>query len=296
MQATSEFQASSTEPITHVMDTALWVATYRAQEDERPDRLFSDRFAKILVGDAGPSIASRMPNTRQAAWSVVIRTHVIDQLIHDAIARGADCVVNLGAGLDTRPYRMNLPKDFRWIEVDFPKMVNFKNSKLANENPICNFSRLAVDLSSDEARKAFLSTLRNEGRSIVALTEGVLPYLEETNVANLAKEMKEIAHVNEWICDYFSTTFYSLAKSSMSKTVMKNAPFVFQPSNFLAFFAQQGWKKRNMTYLIPEGIRLGRKIDLPWYKSLMVKFTTRSNQQEIREMMGYVVLQNESDR
>jgi len=262
------------------------------QTKARPDRLFSDRFAKILIGDAGPSIAARMPNTRQAAWSVVIRTHVIDQLIHDAIARGADCVVNLGAGLDTRPYRMNLPKNFRWIEVDFPKMVNFKNSKLANENPICDFSRVAVDLSSDDERRSFLATLPKEGRSILVLTEGVLPYLEETNVAKLAEELRQTDHVTDWICDYFSPKFFALSQMGKSKSVMKHAPFVFCPVDFFGFFTRHGWTKLQITYLIPEGIRLGRTIDLPWYKRLMISFMPRDRQKNLREMMGYVVLKN----
>jgi O-methyltransferase involved in polyketide biosynthesis len=37
-------------PIRNVSDTALWVATYRALESERPDALFNDPFARRLAG------------------------------------------------------------------------------------------------------------------------------------------------------------------------------------------------------------------------------------------------------
>ena len=46
-------------------------------------------------------------------WYVVIRTIIIDDLINQAISQGVDTVLNLGAGLDTRPYRMQLPKTLR---------------------------------------------------------------------------------------------------------------------------------------------------------------------------------------
>ena len=33
---------------------------------------------------------------------------------------------NLAAGLDTRPYRMDLPPSLRWIEVDLPDILDYK--------------------------------------------------------------------------------------------------------------------------------------------------------------------------
>ena len=64
-----------------------------------------------LAGDHGtqdPGDACR--ETFVGAWSVVIRTVIIDNLIREAIGEGVDTILNLGAGLDTRPYRMALPK------------------------------------------------------------------------------------------------------------------------------------------------------------------------------------------
>src|SRR5688572_32986248 len=93
--------------ITHVADTALWVATYRAIESRRPDALFHDPLAEILAGERGRSIAAKMPYPKAMAWTLAMRTAAIDQLIDRAVFLGVDAVLNLGAGLDTRPYRMN---------------------------------------------------------------------------------------------------------------------------------------------------------------------------------------------
>ncbi len=45
-------------------------------------------------------------------------------------------VINLGAGLDSRPYRMALPPSLLWVEVDYSHMIGFKNEKLAKEKPV----------------------------------------------------------------------------------------------------------------------------------------------------------------
>jgi O-methyltransferase involved in polyketide biosynthesis len=41
-------------------------------------------------------------------WPVVTRTHVIDRLVTDAVRDGADAVLNLAAGLDTKSARIPL--------------------------------------------------------------------------------------------------------------------------------------------------------------------------------------------
>ena len=142
--------------ITHVADTALWVATYRALESQRPDALFHDPFADLLAGKRGRKIAASMPYPRIMAWALVIRTVAIDALITDALALGVDAVINLGAGLDTRPYRMDLPATLRWIEVDFPQMIAYKSEKIEGQQPVCRLERIAADLSDLSLRRRLL--------------------------------------------------------------------------------------------------------------------------------------------
>ena len=44
-------------------------------------------------------------------------------------------VVNLAAGLDTRPYRMDLPSSLLWVEVDLPDLLDYKEGVLKSESP-----------------------------------------------------------------------------------------------------------------------------------------------------------------
>src|SRR5215467_13602968 len=109
--------------IRNISDTARWVAVYRARESERRDAVFRDPFARVLAGARGEQIAKAMPDAEKNAWSFVARTYAIDRMIAAEVARGADVVLNLAAGLDARPYRMELPASLRWIEVDLPDIL-----------------------------------------------------------------------------------------------------------------------------------------------------------------------------
>src|SRR5258708_40329847 len=104
------------EPLVRdISDTALWVAHYRAQEADRTDARFRDPFARALAGERGAKIAKAQTFADQNAWSFMARTVLVDRFITDGVRSGADLVVNLAAGLDTRPYRMDLPKTLRWV-------------------------------------------------------------------------------------------------------------------------------------------------------------------------------------
>ena len=148
----------SDSPIAHVADTAFWVASYRAAESARPDALFRDPLAARLAAARGRDMADRIDGSRQVEWVVVMRTCIIDDFIREAIAAGCDTVLNLGAGLDTRPYRLELPPTLRWIEVDFAPTIDFKNAELRDEKPRCRLERRAVDLGDPTARSSPTST------------------------------------------------------------------------------------------------------------------------------------------
>lgn len=277
-----------------VSDTALWVATYRASESKRPDALFDDYLAERLAGDRGKEIAKRMDGAQYTRWAVTIRTYVIDNYILELINEGVDTVLNLGAGLDTRPYRMNLPKNLRWIEADHSQIINLKEEKLVGENPRCQLERVKIDLSSGEARKHFLSKISSENKKVLVLTEGVVPYLAPDQVSTLAKDLLSQNSFHYWIVDYFSReVFKYMTRKKMAKQ-MKNAPFLFMPEcDYFEFFRQNGWKERETRYLGLESQKLGRPIPTPWWaKILMFLFAPKDQSKHpLLKSNGYILLE-----
>jgi methyltransferase (TIGR00027 family) len=215
-----------TQTIQNVSDTAFMVAGFRALENERSKPLFRDPLAARLVGEHGKKILAAVLWHFVGAWSVVIRTVIIDDYIRQAIAAGVDTILNLGAGLDTRPYRIDLPSSLRWIEVDFPHMIELKETRLAGEKPSCRLERISLDLTDRALRRKLFADVSAGSDKLLVLTEGVIPYLTNQDVADLADDLRQIEKIGFWITDYFSPEAIRFGEK-MRARFMRNAPFQF---------------------------------------------------------------------
>src|SRR4051794_34866814 len=112
--------------ISHVSDTALMVAACRRLETERPDGLVRDPFAARLGGERGLALLQALPRPDIMCLIIGVRSRFLDEFVPEAIAMGKiETVLSLGSGLDSRPWRLDLPADLRWIEVDFPEMLDY---------------------------------------------------------------------------------------------------------------------------------------------------------------------------
>jgi len=277
--------------IRDVSDTALWVAHYRAVETERPDAILRDPLARVLVGERGAAIADSFTRTGQyTAWTVVARTVIIDEYIMAALRAGVDAVVNLGAGLDTRPYRMELPASLPWIEADFPHMVEYKAGKLRDKAPRCQLLRVGLDLSDDDARRQFLANVAPGARRILVLTEGVIPYLTEAQVAKLADDLHSRPQVALWVAEYFSPMAYRYLKQMTQGRQMANAPFQFFPADWLGFFRERGWEQRELHFFGEIAQRFNRRPPMPWMARLVLKFMGPERVAQAQKLSGYLLL------
>jgi methyltransferase (TIGR00027 family) len=234
-------EALSDSPVSNVSDTARWIAAYRATESARPDALFQDPYAALLAGERGPAIAALMPRQTRSGWPMVARTKLIDDIVQSAIAEGADCVINLAAGLDTRPYRLDLPGSLRWLEVDLPALIEEKEHRLAGAEPRCQLSRIKADLADPIARAAALRQAIGSSKRVLGITEGLLVYLDEPQVRALSADLCAEAAVRSWVIDLASPALLADLRKTMGK-YLTNAPMKFAPSNGVAYFEALGWK------------------------------------------------------
>ncbi len=271
-------------------------AAYRAAECGRPDELFHDPLAARLAGERGRRIVARLPEKAFiGGWSVVIRTRVIDEQIGAAIAEGADRVLNLGAGLDTRPYRMELPDALRWIEIDQPHVIAFKERSLAGEIPRCRLERIGLDLSDARARSTVLEQATAGAGNVLVLTEAVIPYLAGDAVASLAADLRAIPVIRQWIVDYFSPEAYAYRRRSGMTRAMENAPFRFEPKDYFGFFTGLGWRPKDVRYLAIEADRWNRPPAFPasvrWTTRLMRLFLSAERRAAMKKHTGYVLFE-----
>lgn len=282
---------SPDEPVSHVSDTALWVAVHRATESKRKDALFHDAYAERLAGERGRQIVGRLDPGNGSAWSIITRTAVLDELILDAIRDGADTVLNLAAGLDTRPYRLELPASTRWIEVDFPEMIAYKESKLADARPRCVLERIALDLTDRAARQRLFARLNEESRQTLVITEGLLIYLTHDEVAALAEDLHAAPHFFRWIADALTPELFEwLLKKQFKTFATGSVRMHFAPPGGVAYFERFGWRAHTVRKITVESRRLKRQMPRAWVFRLIGSFAPRHVRERFSKFETYLFM------
>jgi len=168
---------------------------------------------------------------------------MFDSVISREVQRGVDTVVCLASGLDARPYRMELPASLRWIEVDLPGILEYKDTVLSDEKPRCALERVAQDLSDAEGRRALFNRIARAARRALVITEGLLVYLTDEQVVSLGRDLAAEAPFERWATDLANPGVLELMQREMSEHVDRaGIPFRFGPADGPAFFERAGWK------------------------------------------------------
>ena len=184
----------------HASRTAEQNALFRALESSRPRRarVCDDSVARHFltwpltlvfrlatlpggVGFVSSFIDRRWPGVRS---SVVARTRLIDDVLGAALDKGIEQLVILGAGFDSRAYRMARLGSIDVFEVDHPNTQAAKQGVLRRL-----FSTLprhvrfvAVDFTRDDLMSAMCAAGYRVSARTFILWEGVTNYLSEDAV------------------------------------------------------------------------------------------------------------------
>jgi methyltransferase (TIGR00027 family) len=175
--------------------TAAYMALFRAIESTRPaaERLFDDPLASSFLdrrlriaalAARLPIIGGLVPWYIDRRWpgprpSGVVRTRAIDDAVSEALVEGCSQIVLLGAGYDTRAYRLPEAADVETFEVDHPVTQAAKRAALegALATPWRHVHLVPVDFEHDSLAKALDDAgLKRRERTCV-VWEGVFSYL-----------------------------------------------------------------------------------------------------------------------
>ena len=175
---------------TSVGSTALFVATARALEAQKPDPLAVDPYAELFCravgGPAADVLDGKAPDHQLKSSDFGehfvnfqgARTKYFDEYFRRAADAGARQVVILAAGLDSRAYRLTWPAGTAIFELDRPQVLDFKREVLASHGaqPRAERREIAVDLRED-----WPQALRDSGfdpaKPSAWIAEGLLIYL-----------------------------------------------------------------------------------------------------------------------
>lgn len=185
--------------------TALGLAAARSVESGRPDRLIDDPLARYLYTAAGADLPMLLDwPTTEAISSVQalhlhgsryigLRTRFYDDILIASAADGHRQAVLLGAGLDTRAYRLALPAELRFYEIDQPALLKWKRHTLnSRARPTCQLLDIGTDLRDDWA-----TPLRDTGfdptQPTIFIAEGLVAYLTPEQKATLLTKIDALA-------------------------------------------------------------------------------------------------------
>ena len=266
-----------------VSRTALGAAVCRMIEQYEPDktRLFDDPIAKELVGapiHALMQLAAirnfTVKQTDAVAAGIygeqICRTRYIDEAIQAALAQGILQVVILGAGLDTRHYRLPGMPVVRVFELDLPAAQKDKKKKLATYlgKAPDHVTFVPIDLDARDLETVFARTTFDGTRPAVFLWEGVTQYLSERAVKQTLAFVGKSAPGSLLVFTYVLKSIIDRRSdipdaNNLLDRVAKSARWIFglEPAGLsdflkpfhLALFADAGAPTYQEKYLRPRG-------------------------------------------
>ncbi|MDJ0903974.1 MAG: SAM-dependent methyltransferase [Xenococcus sp. MO_188.B8] len=265
-----------------VCRTAVVMAAKRAIESERTDRLFKDPFAAKLVGyEEMQSLRNEWekqdgkdPKSMTLRIQfVAVRTKFFDDFLISVIPEVSQIVI-LGAGYDTRAYRLPFPPEICIYEIDLPEIMSRKEAILEDIPSKCHRHAIAADL-----QKPWGHLLKNQGykskEPTVWLMEGLLMYLDEKDIHTLLQTISDFSVKGSYLAaDLISVKSWEIGSQNQNGLISKNWRFgTDKPEKLLASY---GW---NASVTQPGEIRAN-------YGRYSVQITPRSIPRRRRSFMA----------
>jgi methyltransferase (TIGR00027 family) len=233
-------------------NTARWAAAQRARESDRADRVFFDPLARKLAGDEGMKMLQLSeeanPQRDNTAAYLAVRTRFFDNLTLKTAAQGIRQIVIIAAGMDSRAFRLDLPKGTELYELDQKAVLIQKQQALTLEGvePRCCRIAVGVDLAADWAPTLEAAGFRPAERTLW-IVEGLLYYLDDQQVERLLSQLSQLSTASSTLgADLVSASFLRSpwTKAALETMVAHGTPWRFGADDPESLFGQHGWRAR----------------------------------------------------
>lgn len=229
-----------------VASTALLVAAFRAKESNRPNRLFDDPLSSVLAGESALRKAANHHRDEKLPY-LAIRTRFFDDWLEKIVDPALRQVVFLGAGMDTRAFRLRWPDGVQLWEIDCPELLNLKQARLNTvlAKPKCIRTSVAADLSvADWPSHLLMQGFRKEAFS-VWLAEGLFLYLPAKAVAQILRSVASISCPgSQFGAEILSEDYlhHERNRARLEEAAVRGTPWIFGTNEPEELFSQTGWQ------------------------------------------------------
>jgi methyltransferase (TIGR00027 family) len=201
--------------------TAEVTCLMRARERHRPvaSRIVDDPYAHLFLSTAGRAAAEaarlRGPVTRAlerlapgVTTFVLCRHRFMDDRLRAALAAGVEQVLILGAGYDTRAYRLAADLRGRTVfELDFPATSRRKVDivrRNAARLPATRVVHVEIDFEQDPLARRLADAGFAAGTATFVVWEGVAPYLSRAAVRQTLVDLADLCgRGSELVMDFW---------------------------------------------------------------------------------------------
>ena len=223
------------------------------QDAESSHPVCGDTYAKTFMNADGLRVLEAFKDETSPNATNVVRHRIIDDFLRQKLLENPElCVITIGAGFDSRPYRLT---GGAWVELDEPQVIAYKNERLPIENCRNDLQRIAMDFETDSLEEK-LTAFTNR-RPVVIVIEGVFVYLNEEEIRQLLQKLHRIFPQHELICDLVSRDFFEKYSKTLHEKINGiGTAFRFTAENPENIFIANGYRRTQWISIVERASEL----------------------------------------
>lgn len=213
----------------------------------------ADVYARLFMCEYGQRIYDLLKEEENCNASILVRHRIIDDLLRDTLTRHPEtCIITIGAGFDSRPYRLH---GGRWIELDDPAILAWKEEKLPVEQCANPLRRIPIDFASESLEEK-LATITPRG-PVVIVVEGVFIYLTEAEIRQSIETFQRLFPAHQLVCDLVSREMVELYGQTLHAKIQALGAHFLAADHPETAFTLRGYGVKEAISVIERGADFG---------------------------------------
>jgi methyltransferase (TIGR00027 family) len=251
------------KPMNPISKTAFYCCGSRMLDAEAPNPICGDTYARLFMDEEALAYYAPFRQDTRRAASNVTRSRIVEDVLRRELAKDkTTLVVSVGAGFDSRPYRI---EGGDWLELDEPQIVSYKNGRLPIEECRSRLERIAIDFLTESLADKLAPYAGRQ--PVIVVVEGVFAYLQETQIVGTLEALKAIFPKHLLICDLVTDAFWRRYNKGFQDQLGATVYTVADPASV---FLTHGYRETESVSVLARAVAL-RALHVPMPLRLLAR-------------------------